>query len=223
MQLFERTIGLIGEEKFLKLQKAHVLVCGIGGVGGTAVEALVRSGIGNITIVDFDSVSDTNINRQILFTSEDIGKNKVDVALERLKKINPECHIKIVNKKIDEEFTLKDKYDYIIDAIDDVKGKKTLAKLASINKIPLIISLGMANKLDSSKVRITRLDKTTDDPLARKIRYEYKKEGIDTKSIITVNSIETPITDGNKLNSMMIVPSTAGLQLASYVIQELIK
>jgi tRNA A37 threonylcarbamoyladenosine dehydratase len=223
MQFFERTIGLIGEDKFLKLQKAHVLVCGIGGVGGTAVEALVRSGIGNITIVDFDSVSDTNINRQILFTSEDIGKNKVDVALERLKKINPECHIKIVNKKIDEEFTLEDKYDYIIDAIDDVKGKKTLAKLASINKIPIIISLGMANKLDPSKVRITRLDKTTDDPLARKIRYEYKKEGIDTKSIITVNSIETPITDGNKLNSMMIVPSTAGLQLASYVIQELIK
>jgi tRNA A37 threonylcarbamoyladenosine dehydratase len=223
MQFFERTIGLIGEDKFLKLQKAHVLVCGIGGVGGTAVEALVRSGIGNITIVDFDSVSDTNINRQILFTSEDIGKNKVDVALERLKKINPECHIKIENKKIDEEFTLEDKYDYIIDAIDDVKGKKTLAKLASINKIPIIISLGMANKLDPSKVRITRLDKTTDDPLARKIRYEYKKEGIDTKSIITVNSIETPITDGNKLNSMMIVHSTAGLQLASYVIQELIK
>ncbi len=223
MQFFERTIGLIGEEKFLKLQKAHILVCGIGGVGGTAVEALVRSGIGNITIVDFDSVSDTNINRQILFTSEDIGKNKVDVALERLKKINPDCHIKIVNKKIDEEFALEDKYDYIIDAIDDVKGKKTLAKLASINKIPLIISLGMANKLDPSKVRITRLDKTTDDPLARKIRYEYKKDGIDTKSIITVNSIETPITDGNKLNSMMIVPSTAGLQLASYVIQELIK
>lgn len=223
MQFFERTIGLIGEEKFLKLQKAHVLVSGIGGVGGTVVEALVRSGIGNITIVDFDSVSDTNINRQILFTSEDIGKNKVDVALERLKKINPECHIKIENKKIDEEFTLEDKYDYIIDAIDDVKGKKTLAKLASINKIPIIISLGMANKLDPSKVRITRLDKTTDDPLARKIRYEYKKEGIDTKSIITVNSIETPITDGNKLNSMMIVPSTAGLQLASYVIQELIK
>lgn len=223
MQFFERTIGLIGEDKFLKLQKAHVLVSGIGGVGGTVVEALVRSGIGNITIVDFDSVSDTNINRQILFTSEDIGKNKVDVALERLKKINPECHIKIVNKKIDEEFALIDKYDYIIDAIDDVKGKKTLAKLASINKIPIIISLGMANKLDPSKVRITRLDKTTDDPLARKIRYEYKKEGIDTKSIITVNSIETPITDGNKLNSMMIVPSTAGLQLASYVIQELIK
>ena len=223
MELFERTIGLIGLENFNKLQKAHVLVCGIGGVGGTAVEALVRSGIGHITIVDFDTVSASNINRQILFTSKDIGQIKVEIAKKKLEDINPNCEVKAINQRIDENFNLEVKYDYIIDAIDDVKGKKTLAKLASINKIPLIISLGMANKIDPSKVKIIRLDKTTDDPLARKIRYEFKKEGIETNQIMTVNSNESPIKDGATLNSMMFVPSSAGLNLASFVIQEIIK
>ena len=223
MELFERTIGLIGLDNFNKLQKAHVLVCGIGGVGGTAVEALVRSGIGHITIVDFDTVSASNINRQILFTSKDIGQMKVEIARKKLEDINPNCEVKIINQRIDENFNLEEKYDYIIDAIDDVKGKKTLAKLASINKIPLIISLGMANKIDPSKVKIIRLDKTTDDPLAKKIRYEFKKEGIETNKIMTVNSNEVQIKDGATLNSMMFVPSSAGLNLASFVIQEIIK
>ena len=223
MNIFERTIGLLGQKSFDKLQKAHVLVCGLGGVGGTAFEALVRSGVGTITIVDFDTVSESNINRQILYSCEDIGKYKTEIALNRAIKINPNISIKSINKKIDESFTLLDKYDYIIDAIDDVNGKKTLAKLASIKEIPIVISLGMANKLDPAKVKFTRLDKTTDDPLARKIRYEFKKEGIVTSKIMAVNSTEAPQTSGSTLNSMMVVPSIAGLQLASYVINELIK
>lgn len=223
MELFERTIGLIGNDNFNKLKNCHVLVCGIGGVGGTAVEALVRSGIGKITIVDFDTVSPSNINRQILFTAKDIGSSKVTSAEKRLKEINPNCEVKTIEKRIDENFELVDDYNYIIDAIDDVNGKKTLAKLASFKKIPIIISLGMANKIEPSLVKITRLDKTTNDPLARKIRYEFKKEGIDTSKILTVNSNETPIKDGTTLNSMMFVPSSAGLNLAAHVIKELIK
>ena len=118
--------------------------------------------------------------------------------------------------------TLDEKYTYIVDAIDDIKGKIALAKFAQENNIPLISSLGMANRLDPTKVIVTTLDKTTVDPLARKLRYEYKKEGIDTKQITVAFSKEEPIKDGNNLHSMMMVPSASGLAIASHIINQII-
>ena len=222
----ERTLGLLKEEGVNKLSKATVLVCGLGGVGGTALEALARSGVENFVLIDFDTIAPSNLNRQILFTYDDIGKNKVEIAKKRILSINPECSIAILNKRIDNNIQtiIKDyKISFILDAIDDVDGKIALAKYALDNNIPIITSLGMANRLNPTKVIITRLDKTTDDPLAKKLRYEYKKAGIDTKAINVAFSLEHPHKDGNKLYSMMMVPSSAGLAIAGYIIEQLIK
>ena len=222
---FVRTIGLIGQQGFEKLSSSHILVCGLGGVGGTALEALARSGVSNFTIIDFDVVSFSNLNRQILYTAKDIDKPKVEIAKNRILDINKSIKVVMINNKVDETLlkTLSNNYSYIVDAIDDVKGKVALAKFASENNIPLISSLGMANRLDPTKVIITTLDKTTMDPLAKKLRYEMRKVGVDTKRINVAFSKEEPIKDGTSLHSMMMVPSASGLAIASHVIKELIK
>lgn len=223
-EMLERTKGLIGEEGVKKLRNATVLVCGLGGVGGTALEALARSGVERFILVDFDVVAPSNLNRQVLYTSSDVGKQKVEVAKNRILSINCHSSIAILNKRIDNSIqtNLKEyQISFIIDAIDDVPGKVALATFALQNDIPIITSLGMANRLDPTKVIITRLDKTTNDPLAKKLRHEYKQAGLDTKLINVAYSLEQPIKDGNKLNSMMMVPSAAGLAIAGYVINKL--
>lgn len=222
--IFERTIALLGNDKFTKLSLSTVAVFGLGGVGGTAVEALVRSGIGHVVLIDFDVVSISNLNRQILYAFKDVGHRKIDAAKDHLLSINPSLKIETLNLRINED-TIKElnnyKIDYIVDAIDDVKGKVAIAKYAKSYTIPLIISLGMANRLDSTSVEVIRLDKTTNDPLARKLRYEYKEAGLSTKEIISVCSKEAPIKDGVNLNSIMTVPSSAGLAIATYIIQNI--
>ena len=221
---FIRTIGLLGEEAYQKLSHAHILVCGLGGVGGTALEALARSGVSSFTLVDFDKVAPSNLNRQILYTSNDIDKPKVEIAKKRILDINKSIKVVMINNKVSEELlkSMPKEYSYIIDAIDDIKGKVELVKFAFKNNIPIITSLGMANRLDPSKVVITSLNKTTIDPLARKLRYELKKAGIDTGKVDVAFSKEEPIKDGNNLHSMMMVPSASGLAIASHVIKQLI-
>lgn len=216
-----RTLGLLGDSYKEILDSKTIMVIGIGGVGGTALEALARTGFKNLIIVDGDEVSLSNLNRQILYTSINVGQPKVQAAKERLLAINPEANVVSINQRVSKDNidTLNEyKIDFIVDAIDDVQAKVEIAKFASKNNIPMICSLGMANKLDPTKVTIVRLDKTTNDPLAKKLRYEYKQAGVDTKSIMTVFSNETPNKDGTKLNSIMSVPSAAGLGIASYVI-----
>lgn len=217
---FERTIGLIGEAKFDKITTKTLLIFGLGGVGGTAFEALVRTGFNKFVIVDFDKVSESNLNRQILYTSKDINKNKCDVAKERALQINEKAEIINLNLKIDENSIQElEKYDvdFVIDCVDDVDAKIAIAKFAQkINK-PLIVSLGMANRVEPSEVIVTKLNRTTDDPLAKKVRYEMKKSNIDISRIDVVFSKETPYKDGNRLNSTIFVPSSAGLNIASYV------
>jgi tRNA A37 threonylcarbamoyladenosine dehydratase len=221
---FKRTIGLIGEDNFNKINNVTILLVGLGGVGGSAFEALLRSGFKNFILIDKDVVDPSNLNRQILYIEEDVGKIKVEVAKSHALKINKEANIKIFNEDINTfDLNKLDKVDFIIDAIDNVEGKIKLAKYANENDIKFIMSLGMANRLNPSKVEIKRLDKTTDDPLAKKVRYEIKKLNIDTKNIMSVVSIETPIKDGNNLHSMMMVPSSAGLMIAYYVIDSFIK
>lgn len=221
---FERSIDLLGIDKFNLLQSKNVLVVGLGGVGGTALEALIRSGIKHVIIMDFDVVDSSNLNRQILYTSNDVGKKKVVIAKKHILNINSDLEITLIDQKVDEKIGEKlDKYqiDYIVDAIDDVKGKVYLIKYAEEKNVPIIVSLGMANRLNPTLLSIKSLDRTTHDPLAKKLRYEMKKAGLNTKNVNVVISKEIPGKFGTKLNSMMMVPSASGLTIAYWVINSI--
>ena len=221
----DKSIQLLGEECIKSLGDKTVLVIGLGGVGGTALEALARSGIRKFVLIDFDVVDVTNLNRQILYTKADVGRNKVDVAKERLLKINPNFEIETLNKKI-EESTLDDvelgKIDFIVDAIDYIAGKLHIIEFAIKHKIPFITSLGMGNRLNPEDVCLTKLNKTENDPLAKKLRYEVKQKGLDLKDVNVVFSKEIPLIKSPKPASMMMVPSTAGLIIAKYFLRTIL-
>lgn len=220
----ERSKQLLGEEKISSFTDKTILVAGVGGVGGTALECLVRSGFNKFILIDFDDVDITNLNRQILFTNKDVGKPKVECAKKHCEEINSSVDIKIINAKIGEshiEQLIDDKINFIIDAIDDINGKFELYKFSVENNIPLISSLGMGNKIDPEKVTLTTLAKTENDPLARKMRYEAKQRGIDAKKINVVFSKEIPLLKSPKPASMMMVPSAAGLLIAKFIITTL--
>ena len=216
---FSRSIGLLGEENFKLFKDKMIAIFGLGGVGGTALEALARTGFEQFALCDFDKVEPSNLNRQILYTQKDIGKEKVEVAGYRLMDINPKSFVCICNHKAQEFPFEQFKFDFIVDAIDDVDGKIFLAKKAQELGVPFIMSLGMANRFDPSKVKIKKLNQTSNDPLAKKIRYMAKKEGLDLSQISVVISEELPLKDGNKLNSTMMVPSAAGLSIAKFILE----
>lgn len=217
----ERSRQLLGDEKIFSFADKNIVVIGIGGVGGTALECLARSGFKKFTIIDSDKVDVSNINRQVLFTSKNVGENKVDAAEKKLHEICDEIQVKKVVAKIGEESLenlLKEKPDFVIDAIDFVEGKFNIFEYCLKNDIPFISSLGMGNRIDPEQVFITTLNKTEGDPLAKKIRYEAKQRGIDLKKINVVFSKEVPLIKSPKPSSMMMVPSTAGLLIAKYVL-----
>lgn len=223
--IYTRSSQLIGEDAIIKLRNSTVLVVGIGGVGGTCFEALVRSGVKQIIIIDKDVVDVTNLNRQILFTSEDIGKTKVEIAKNRANKINSDCEIIPLNLFIDESnLNILDnfKIDFIVDAIDSIYSKASLVKYAQGRNIPIILSLGMGKRLDPSMLSITTLNKSTGDPLAKKLRYILKQDNVDISTLKCVISKEEVLNNERVPASMMMVPSAAGLILASYVIEQLI-
>lgn len=218
----DRSISLVGEDAIKNISSKIILVVGLGGVGGTCLEALARSGFKHFIIVDHDKVDVTNLNRQILYLESDIGRQKVDAAFERLLAISKDIEIKAFDIFVDSSTIQKFdnlKIDYIVDAIDSVKGKLALYEFASRKAIPIISSMGMGKRLDPSKVFITSLNKTEGDPLARKIRYECKQLGINPSNIKVVCSKEDAIDSGATIASMMMVPSTAGLLIASEVIK----
>ena len=217
----ERTIGLIGTDNYSLIRDKRIALFGLGGVGGTALIALARLGFSHFLIVDFDIVDKSNMNRQLLYFEKDIGKTKVECAKNHLLNIDDTIEAVAINMKVDANInSLLKEYDidFIVDAIDDVNGKICLAKYATENDIPFIMSLGMANRLDPTKVTIDRLDKTTMDPLAKKVRYECKKAGIDTKKIYATISKEEAKKDGAKLNSVVLVPSSSGLVIAHFIL-----
>lgn len=220
--MFDRLELLIGKENIEKISKINVLIVGIGGVGGTALEALVRSGVKNITIIDKDVFSESNLNRQILSTRDSIGLYKVDVGINRCKSINPDVNITGLKINLDEKNVNELEYfDYIIDACDDINAKLALMQYANKNNINLISSMGTGKRLNPSNVIITRLDKTSNDPLAKKMRYEARKRGIKL-NIPVVCSKEEPINNDRIIASSIFVPSTAGLMLAYYIIEKVI-
>ena len=237
MDKFLRTEMLLGKEAVEKLKKSRVAVFGIGGVGGYALEALVRAGVGEIDIIDSDCVAVSNINRQILATTETVGQKKVDVAEKRAKEINPDVKInKFPIFYLPETADLFDfkNYDYIIDAIDTVSGKMELVKRAREVGVPIICSMGTGNKLDPTAFEVADIHKTSVCPLAKVMRGLCKKEGI--KHLKVVYSKELPITpheiEGAEQKgtagrispaSCSFVPPVAGFILAGEVVKDLVK
>lgn len=217
---FERTGLLLGEEGVNRLQNAHVAVFGVGGVGGFAVEALARAGVGTLTIVDHDTVSRSNINRQIVADHSTVGQLKVKIMEERIHKINPRCKVIVRDcfylPENAETFRFED-YDYIIDAIDTVTGKLQLVEQAKKVNTPIICCMGAGNKLDPTQFEVADIEKTSVCPLAKVMRRELKNRGI--RKVKVLYSKEPPIKAGRTPGSVSFVPSVAGLILAGEVIK----
>lgn len=232
---FSRTQLLFGTEGMKKLSAARVAVFGVGGVGGYVVEALARSGIGALDIVDGDKVNVTNINRQIIATDKTIGRFKAEVAAERVADINPECKVLAYNvffgTENEDDFDFS-QFNYIVDAVDDVKAKVAIILRAKRFKTSVISSMGAGNKLNPAAFEVADIYKTEVCPLARKMRIQLKKAGV--KSLKTVFSREIPIKpdmEGSgyeggeehvKAGSSAFAPPAAGLLIASEVVKDLL-
>ncbi len=240
MEQFIRTQMLIGTEAMQRLHNSHVAIFGIGGVGGYVAEALARSGIGNFDLIDMDTVSVSNINRQIIATMSTVGRYKTEVMKERILDINPKAEVMIHNcfflPENERQFNFC-QYDYVVDAVDTVTAKLSIICKAKEQHIPVISSMGAGNKIDATAFQVADISETSVCPLARVMRRELKKRGID--SLKVVYSKEKPIehmeviTDENNgavmaLNrratpgSMAFVPSVAGLILAGEVVKDII-
>lgn len=235
MNIFSRTELLLGKDAVEKLKHSHVAVFGIGGVGSYTAEALARSGIGTLTLVDNDVISETNINRQLFALQSTVGMQKTDAAQARLKDINP--NLVIIKRNVfylpetEDEFRLED-YDYIVDAVDTVTAKLTLAKNAQTAGTPIISSMGTGNKLDATAFETADIYETSICPLARVMRKECKARGIKAlkcvyskeEAIVPLPSEETKGTLGRPVpGSVAFVPGSAGLIIAGEVIKDLIK
>ena len=222
--MFDRLIKLIGEDNFNKIQNTRVLLIGVGGVGSAALETLVRNGFTKIQIIDYDTVDITNLNRQLITDSSNIGEIKVNEAYKRAKLINPDIKLSCQNIKltVDNLVTILDSgFDYVIDACDDMNVKFELIRLSLKMDYKLIESMGTAKKLDPTKLSITTLDKTEYDPIAKILRKRCRDEHINTK-VRVVSSNERPVDIKEKATSSL-VPNTAGIYLISYVINDILR
>lgn len=230
--IFQRTELLIGHDNLEKLKKSHVLVFGIGGVGGFVVEALVRAGIGEITIVDFDTVDETNINRQIIALQTTVGKLKTEVMKERALLINPDviihdCPVRFSKESCESIFKDKE-YSYIVDAIDLVTNKLDIITIAKEKKVPVISAMGTGNKLNPVMLEVNDISKTSVCPLARVMRKEIKKRRLGKLKVVyskeeprkplNINGTREKSTN---VGSISFVPSVAGLIIASEVVKDL--
>ena len=227
---FVRTQGLLGVEAMERLKNARVAVFGIGGVGGYVCEALARTGVGALDLIDSDRVALSNINRQIIATQETVGQLKVQAMKERIRQINPEAEVKTYPcfflPENQDSFPF-DAYDYIVDAVDTVTAKVALVMMAEERKIPIISSMGAGNKLDASAFRVADIYQTRVCPLARVMRRDLKQRGI--KKLKVVYSEEAPLTPCESIEegrrstpgSVAFVPSVAGLIAAGEVVRDL--
>lgn len=224
MNIFDRTERLIGEEALNKLKKSNIIIFGLGGVGSYTAEALARSGVGKMTVVDKDTVDITNINRQLYALHSTVGRPKAEVARERILDINPLCDVTSVQKMYlpenADEFNLSE-FDCIIDAIDCVSAKIDLAVRAEQLNVPIIASMGTGNKLDPTQFKISDIYKTSVCPLCKVMRKELKARGV--RSLKVLYSEEIPKKDGGRTPaSISFVPSVAGLIIAGEVIKDII-
>ena len=236
-EIYDRTRMLVGDAGMEKLQNAHVFIAGIGGVGSFTAEALARAGVGTLTLLDNDTVDITNLNRQIHATQKTVGRPKVEVMAERIREINPEIQVHTINAFLlddNTEAVLGDGgYDYIVDAVDTVTAKLSLILYARERNIPVISSMGTANKLDATKFEVVDISKTHTCPLARVMRKELRDRGI-ISGVEVLYSTALPVKiqtaadaeNGERKKpvpaSISYVPSVAGLLLAGHVIQQLL-
>lgn len=226
-----RTEMLIGSEALKKIKKSRVLVIGLGGVGGYAVEALARVGVGTLGLIDCDTVSESNINRQIIADYSTVGKRKTDAFCERIFRINPDCKTEPKNIFLTadnlSELSL-DSYDYVVDAIDTVSAKLALAVECERIGVPLIASMGTGNKLNPTQLRIADIYDTSVCPLARVMRRELKRRGVKRLKVVFSTEepkrVDTPSESEGKRPpaSISFVPSAAGLIIASEVVKDII-
>ncbi len=228
---FSRLEALIGKDSLDKIKSKNMIVFGVGGVGGFVVESLARSGLEKLTIVDNDVVDETNINRQIIATSDSLGKSKVEIMKERVISINPNAQILAIQKfylpENEEEFDLS-KYDYVIDCVDTVSAKLSIICRAKSLGVPVITALGAGNKLDPTKLVVSDISKTEYDPLAKVIRKELRSRGIKgVKAVYSSESSSKVVVDSNDYGrhspaSAIFVPSTMGILIAKTVIDDLL-
>lgn len=225
-----RTAMLLGENALERLAQSHVAVFGVGGVGGFCAEALVRAGVGAITLVDDDTVSVSNLNRQLVALQSTIGQPKTEVMAQRIHEINPMCQVRLFTKRYTaenrEEF-FTEHLDYIADCIDSVACKTSLIETALGRSIPILSAMGTGNKLDPTKFVITDLSKTSGCPLARVMRRELKQKGIVHHTVLySTEPARKPLfqPDEGKVvpGSVSWVPSCAGLMMAGHIIQSLL-
>ena len=219
---FSRTAQLLGNENVENLFDKHVIVFGVGGVGGYVVEALARSGVGKISIVDNDVVNESNINRQIIALHSTVGMQKVEVLKNRILDINPECKVFVYNQFFlpensnDFDFSI---YDYVVDAVDTVTAKLEIIKKSKESNVPVISSMGTGNKLNPMGFKVSDISKTKVCPLTRVMRNELKKRGI--SKVKCVYSEENPVIQTQTPASVAFVPPVAGLLIASEVVKDL--
>lgn len=228
--IYDRTRMLVGTEQMDQIKNKKVIIFGVGGVGGYVIEALARAGVGSLSIVDFDVVDITNINRQIVALHSTIDRDKTEVMAQRIKDINPEAQVYVFCEKLTEEnlnlFQLE-QYDYIVDAIDDVKAKLLLISKAKRENIPILSSMGTGNKTDPTQFKIADIKKTHTCPLARVVRKEVNIMGV--KELKVLFSTEQPHReefpeDGSKAPaSISFGPAAAGILIASEVFHDLLK
>jgi len=238
MDAFSRTSLLLGDAGMEKLKNARVAVFGLGGVGGYVAEALARSGVGALELVDHDTISLTNINRQLLATVHTVGRSKAEVARQRVLSINPQAQVtarqEFYGPQTAERFDFT-QYSYVVDAIDTVTGKLALVTAAQAAGVPIISCMGTGNKLDPTKFQIADITKTSVCPLARIMRKECAKRGIRHLKVLfstedpipsaPVSSLTEELPEGRRSlpGSVAFVPSVAGLIIAGEVIQDIIK
>ena len=238
MDAFSRTALLLGDKGMEKLKNARVAVFGLGGVGGYVAEALARSGVGALELIDHDTISQTNINRQLLATVNTIGQPKAEAARERVLSINPEAQVtarcEFYGPQTAENFDFT-RYSYVVDAIDTVTGKLALVTAAQAAGVPIISCMGTGNKLDPTRFQIADISKTSVCPLARIMRKECAKRGIKHLKVLystedpipsaPVDSLTEELPEGRRAlpGSVAFVPSVAGLIIAGEVIKDIIK
>ena len=239
-QTFARFSMLVGDNGIEILKNSNVIVFGIGGVGSYIVESFARSGVGNITMVDFDEISESNINRQLHSLYSTIGQSKVEVMKDRVLDINPECNVKLIKEMVIDnvsEVLNAEKYDFVIDAIDVISSKINLIEYCLENKIPIISSMGFGNKMRPEMIEIAKIEKTSVCPMARMVRRILKKKGLSgltvafskepnlvpDKSDVFKYELPTEFRENNDIpRSNAFVPGTAGFVISAYVIRKLL-
>lgn len=226
-----RTSLIIGEDGIEKLKNSHILVVGVGGVGSFCVEALVRCGVGNITIVDYSEVELTDFNRQLPGLNSNLGKDKVDVVKERLVDINKDLNIISIKATFNEENSkdiLNKQYDYVVDAIDMVSSKIHLIEECTKKEIPIISSMGMGNKLDPTKIEISDISKTHTCPLAKVVRKELRDRNINHLKVVFSSEkpleVKEKVSNGHRIlpGSISFMSSSGGLAMASQVVKDIL-